>query len=111
MNLQLWTMVTLENSLIQIISFHITWFIYKKLTGSSLAYWKVLLISLLGIIVSFGKGDGFYYQVIIFLGLALKERRKHRLTLWASLFLEPSQSFLQIYLQPLHPSMFSIICL
>ena len=86
MNLQLWTMVTLENSLIQIISFHITWFIYKKLTGSSLAYWKVLLLSLLGIIVSLGKGDGFYYQVIIFLGLALKERRKHRLTLWASLF-------------------------
>ena len=73
MNLQLWTMVTLENSLIQIISFHITWFIYKKLTGSSLAYWKVLLLSLLGIIVSLGKGDGFYYQVIIFLGLALKE--------------------------------------
>ena len=86
MNLQLWTMVTLENSLIQIISFHITWFIYKKLTRSTLAYWKVLLLSLLGIIVSLGKGDGFYYQVIIFLGLALKERRKHRLTLWASLF-------------------------
>ena len=30
MNLQLWTMVSLENSIIQIISFHITWFIYKK---------------------------------------------------------------------------------
>ena len=36
--------------------------------------------------VSLGKGDGFYYQVVIFLALALKERRKHRLTLWASLF-------------------------
>ncbi|MFR5847604.1 MAG: hypothetical protein ACLUFP_07005 [Streptococcus salivarius] len=33
-----------------------------------------------------GKGDGFYYQVVIFLALALKERREHRLTLWASLF-------------------------
>ena len=36
--------------------------------------------------VSLGKGDGFYYQVVIFLALALKERREHRLTLWASLF-------------------------
>ena len=35
MNLQLWTMVSLENSIIQIISFHITWFIYKKLTRST----------------------------------------------------------------------------
>ena len=41
MNLQLWTIVSLENSIIQIISFHITWFIYKKLTRSTLAYWKV----------------------------------------------------------------------
>ena len=36
--------------------------------------------------VSLGKGDGFYYQVVIFLALALKERREHRLTIWASLF-------------------------
>ncbi len=86
MNLQLWTMVSLENSIIQIISFHITWFIYKKLTRSTLAYWKVFCLSLLGIVVSLGKGDGFYYQVVIFLALALKERREHRLTLWASLF-------------------------
>ena len=41
--------------------------------------------------VSLGKGDGFYYQVVIFLALALKERQEHRLTLWANLFLEPSQ--------------------
>ena len=75
MNLQLWTMVSLENSIIQIISFHITWFIYKKLTRSTLAYWKVFCLSLLGIVVSLGKGDGFYYQVVIFLALALKERR------------------------------------
>ena len=60
MNLQLWTMVSLENSIIQIISFHITWFIYKKLTRSTLAYWKVFCLSLLGIVVSLGKGDGFY---------------------------------------------------
>lgn len=86
MNLQLWTMVSLENSIIQIISFHITWFIYKKLTRSTLAYWKVFCLSLLGIVVSLGKGDGFYYQVVIFLALALKERREHRLTIWASLF-------------------------
>ena len=86
MNLQLWTMVSLENSIIQIISFHITWFIYKKLTRSTLAYWKVFCLSFLGIVVSLGKGDGFYYQVLIFLALALKERREHRLTLWASLF-------------------------
>ena len=86
MNLQLWTIVSLENSIIQIISFHITWFIYKKLTRSTLAYWKVFCLSLLGIVVSLGKGDGFYYQVVIFLALALKERREHRLTLWASLF-------------------------
>ena len=66
----------LENSIIQIISFHITWFIYKKLTRSTLAYWKVFCLSLLGIVVSLGKGDGFYYQVVIFLALALKERRK-----------------------------------
>ena len=83
MNLQLWTMVSLENSIIQIISFHITWFIYKKLTRSTLAYWKVFCLSLLGIVVSLGKGDGFYYQVVIFLALALKERREHRLTIWA----------------------------
>ena len=56
MNLQLWTMVSLENSIIQIISFHITWFIYKKLTRSTLAYWKVFCLSLLGIVVSLGKG-------------------------------------------------------
>ena len=86
MNLQLWTMVSLENSIIQIISFHITWFIYKKLTRSTLAYWKVFCLSLLGIVVSFGKGDGFYYQVVIFLALALKERRGPRLALWASPF-------------------------
>ena len=86
MNLQLWTMVSLENSIIQIISFHITWFIYKKLTRSTLAYWKVFCLSLLGIVVSLGKGDGFYYQVVIFLALALKERREHRLTIWASFF-------------------------
>ena len=43
MNLQLWTMVSLENSIIQIISFHITWFIYKKLTNEILR--KSLIIS------------------------------------------------------------------
>lgn len=86
MNLQIWTMESLENGIIQIISFHITWFIYKKLTRSSLAYWKVLFLSLLGVVVSLAKGDGFYYQVIVFLSLALKERREHRLTLWASFF-------------------------
>lgn len=106
MNLQLWTMVSLENSIIQIISFHITWFIYKKLTRSTLAYWKVFCLSLLGIVVSLGKGDGFYYQVVIFLALALKERREHRLTLWASLFLEPSRFFLQIYLR-----LYPILCI
>ena len=103
MNLQLWTMVSLENSIIQIISFHITWFIYKKLTRSTLAYWKVFCLSLLGIVVSLGKGDGFYYQVVIFLALALKERREHRLTL--------SRLFLQIYLRLLLHIMYSIICL
>lgn len=111
MNLQLWTMVSLENSIIQIISFHITLFIYKKLTRSTLAYWKVFCLSLLGIVVSLGQGDGFYYQVLIFLALALKERREHRLTLWASLFLELSRLFLQIYLRLLPHFMYSIICL
>ena len=62
--------------------------------------------------VSLGKGDGFYYQVVIFLALALKERREHRLTIWASLFFwSLSRLFLQIYLRLLHHIMYLIICL
>ena len=64
MNLQLWTMVSLENSIIQIISFHITWFIYKKLTRSTLAYWKVFCLSLLGIVVSLGKGKPLFWSLL-----------------------------------------------
>ena len=36
--------------------------------------------------VSLGKGDGFYYQVVIFFSFGLKGTAEHRLTLWASLF-------------------------
>ncbi len=34
MNYNFWTMASLENSIIQIISFHITWFIYKNYQGA-----------------------------------------------------------------------------
>ena len=74
MNLQLWTIVSLENSIIQIISFHITWFIYKKLTRSKLAYWKVFCLSLLGIVVSLGKGDGFYYHCLLYTSPSPRDR-------------------------------------
>lgn len=86
MNLQFLTLGAIENLIIQVVSFQISWFIYKKMTDSQIEYWKIILLNLLGVALSFLNLDRFYFQIIVFLGLALHERIHHRITFLGSFF-------------------------
>lgn len=86
MTLPFGILAIIENSLMQLLSFHVTWFIYKKLTYSQVAYWKIAGLALLGSILAIFNLGSFYYQFVIFISLALFERRGQRMTIEASLF-------------------------
>lgn len=86
MILPFFSLELVQNIMIQIISFQVSWLIYKKTTTSQVAYWKIVLLNILGIFLSFFKLDSFYYQIIVFLTISILERPWQRVSLWGSFF-------------------------